>query len=99
QLVAIGGNGFGLLEPFLGVVHLPPVATGAPRYPPGQHSLKGCGFAVVRWTTPARSFAQPAGVLKPRETWLLVRGCSWRPATTTPAFQPGARPSSGRCTA
>jgi hypothetical protein len=31
QLVATGGNGFGLLEPISGLVHLPPVATGCDR--------------------------------------------------------------------
>ena len=31
QLVATGGNGFGLFEPFLGPSHLPWVATGCDR--------------------------------------------------------------------
>jgi hypothetical protein len=31
QLVATGGNGFGLLEAISGLVHLPPVATGCDR--------------------------------------------------------------------
>ena len=30
-LVATGSNGFGLLEPFSGLVHLPPVAAGSDR--------------------------------------------------------------------
>lgn len=31
QLVATGGNGFGLFPPFLRSEHLPPVATGCDR--------------------------------------------------------------------
>ncbi len=31
QLVATGRNGFGLLEPFSGLAHLPPVATDCDR--------------------------------------------------------------------
>jgi len=31
QLVATSGNGFGMLEPFSGLVLLPPVATGCDR--------------------------------------------------------------------
>jgi hypothetical protein len=34
QLSAIEGNGFGLFERFLRSVHLPPVATGCPRWAP-----------------------------------------------------------------
>jgi hypothetical protein len=34
QLVATGGNGFGLLKPFSGRSHLPPVATGCDRSAP-----------------------------------------------------------------
>ena len=33
QLVATGGNGFGLFEPFSGLAHLTPVATGCDRLP------------------------------------------------------------------
>jgi hypothetical protein len=34
QLVATGGNGLGLFEPFSGLSHLPPVATGCDRLAP-----------------------------------------------------------------
>ena len=30
----LSGNGFGLFPPFLGLVHLPPVATGCARWAP-----------------------------------------------------------------